>query len=258
MKTLFTITGLLAVLTINAQSYKLTPQGNSAETTLVIKEFYADLVIEGVTGGELIIETSDYEGIPDKAKGLKPLSATGPENTGIGLSVHQEGNRIIVGAASRNANDGTYYLKVPKNMKLMADVNSWQAGDIVIKGMASDVEVKTQNADLRLENVTGPIIANSLSSDIVVVFSSVNQNSPTSLSSTSGDIDITLPATTKGNFSMSSISGEVYTDLDFKFGNDKDLTRFGGGMSAKASLNGGGVEISLKCISGDVYIRKAK
>lgn len=259
MKRLITI-ALLTTLTsvvLKAQEYTYKPTGNIAETKVVIKNFYADIKVEGTTGNEIIITADGYEGIPDKAKGLKPLSATGPENTGIGLNITQEGNEILISAASRNANDAEYTIRLPKNMKLRADLNTWQAGDFYVRGMTNEVEAKSQVSDLIFVDVTGPIIAHSLSSDIQVVFTTLNQSMPTSISSTSGDIDITIPANAKGNFFMGSVSGEVYTDVDFKFSDDKDLKRFGGGMSAKASLNGGGVEISLKSVSGDVFVRKA-
>lgn len=259
MKRIVTILTVIAVaFSAKAQlkQYQQKIDGASAETTLIIENLFADLVIEGSSTGELLIETDSYEGIPEKAKGLRPLSATGPENTGIGLNVTTSGGAITVSAASGNANDGTYIFRVPKNLKVRADLKSFQGGDLVIRNMTNEVEVKSMNGDLRFEDVTGPIVANSLSSDIEVVFSEVSQASPTSISSTSGDIDVTLPATTKGSFKMGSISGEIYTDLDFKFENDTDLKRIGGGMSANATLNGGGVEVSLKCISGDVYIRK--
>lgn len=238
-----------------AKEYKLSPKGDVSQTTIVIENLYADVIIEGTSGSEISIETDDYEGIPEKAKGLKPLSATGPENTGIGLSVQQEGNLIKISGASKKA-DGEYYFKVPKNIKLKVDLNSWQGGDFSATGLSNEVEVKTQNGDLDLKNITGPLVAYSLSGDIEVDFSTISQATPTSITTTSGDVDVTLPASTKGNFKLSSISGEIYTDMDFQFGNEEKMKRLGGGMSSEATLNGGGVEITLKSISGDVYIRK--
>ena len=122
--------------------------------------------------------------------------------------------------------------------------------------MSSEIEIESKIGDIKLANVSGPVVANSLSSDIEVSFSALSQASPTSISSTSGDIDITLPSSTKGTFALKSMSGEVYTDLDFDIEEKDNLRRWGGGMSANANLNGGGVEISLRCISGDIYLRK--
>jgi len=260
MKKTYLIVAMICFLAFagKAQTFTLTPKGDISQTVLDIKNLYADnIIIEGVSSNEIKIETDDYEGIPDKAKGLKPLSATGPENTGIGLSVQQEGNRITVSGASRNA-DGEYRFSVPKNMMLVVDLNNWQAGDLTIKGMAGEVEAHSQNGDIRFENVTGPLVVKTLSSDIEVIFSSVSQKSPTSIFSTSGDIDIVIPEATKGSFEMSTTSGEIYTDLNFKFPEEKEMSRFGGAVSGSATLNGGGVELSLRSISGDIFIRKAK
>lgn len=259
MKRLYTTLIMVTTLIWSsiAQEYKYTPKGDISSTVILIENLNADVIIEGVSSNEITITTQDYEGIPEKAKGLKPLSATGPENTGIGLSVTQDGNTIRITGASRKA-DGEYHFKVPKNIKLKANMNSWQSGDFVAMGLSNEVEVKSQNSDLVLKNITGPLVAYALSGDIAVVFSTVSQSTPTSISSTSGDVDITMPASTKGNFKMGTVSGEIYTDVDFKFAEEEDMKRMGGGMSANATLNGGGVEISLKSVSGDVYIRKSK
>ena len=258
MKNLLTIViclGLFGLKAQNASTFKMKPNGQ--DVTVEIKNLSSDIKIEGTDLPEIVIESSGYKGIPEKAKGLKPLSAYGEENTNIGLYVKQEGNIVIIAAASGSANDADYLLKLPKNLKLKVDYKSFQSGDVEVSNMANEVEVQSQIAEVKLINVTGPIVAHSLSADILVIFTQLNQNSPTSISSTSGDIDITLPAVTKGNFKMSSTSGEVYTDMNFEFGEEKELNRWGGGMSANATLNGGGVEVALRCISGDIYVRKA-
>jgi len=232
-------------------------KGNAAETWLVIENLSSDLKIEGTSESDIRIESKNYEGLPEKAKGLKPLSATGPENTGIGLSLTQEGNTISLSGAHREADKADYILYLPKSLKLKIDYNSWQAGDVLVKGMAGEVEAKSQIGDLEFVDITGPIVAHTLSSDLEVTFSSISGTSPTSLSSTSGDIDVTLPTSTKGTFRMSTVSGGVYTGFDFDFGEETKIRRVGG-QNATGTLNGGGVEVSLKTVSGDIYVRKAE
>lgn len=256
---------LLAVLVLfgalmgaQAQEFTFKPTGALPETKVVITNMAADLEIVGIDGSELKITAMEYEGVPDKAKGLRPLSAIGPENTGIGLSVTQSGNEVKISGASRDANEGSYLLRIPKSMKLYVEYMSWEAGDVLITGMTNEVEAKSQVGDLAFKQVTGPIVASTLSSDIEVVFSSLSQVSATSLNSTSGDIDVSMPGTSKGTFSMGSISGEVYTDLDFQIKGEEGLTRFGGGMNVEATLGGGGVDVSIRTISGDIYVRKSK
>lgn len=258
MKKLFlTLAAIALVATVNAQRYEMTPSGNTSELTVYLGNLYADLEIVG-TNSELVrITALDYEGLPEKAKGLKPLSATGPDNTDIGLHVKQEGSDVTISGASRKSDDGEYKIELPAKVKLVIEYNSFQAGDIKVRDMSGEVEASSKVGDLEFENITGPLVANSLSSDISIVFTSVSQASPTDVSSTSGDIDVTLPENTKGDFQMKTVSGEVYTDLDFDFGEKESKPNFwGGGMSAEATLNGGGVQINLKSISGDIFIRK--
>ncbi|MCP4460203.1 MAG: DUF4097 domain-containing protein [Cytophagales bacterium] len=252
------ITGLviLAALSVQAQEYKYAVKGNAAETWVNIEQLAADLSIEGTSGSEIKIVTKDYDGLPEKAQGLKALNASGSvDNTDVGLSVVQDGNTITITSANREANDSEYTIYLPKALNLKVDYHHWSAGDLLIKGMAGQVEAKAFSGDLELIDVTGPITANTLSSDLVISFSSLSQSSPSSLSSTSGDIEISMPSSVKGTFKMSSMSGGVYTDLDFDMGEEKETRRIVGSNST-GKLNGGGVEVLLRTISGDVYIRK--
>ncbi|MFY0688351.1 MAG: DUF4097 family beta strand repeat protein [Cyclobacteriaceae bacterium] len=255
-KVLIIICITMSVAGLHAQEFKIKPDGTLAEITVSIQNLYGDIKVIGTNEGEVRIVSDGYEGIPEKAQGLKPLSATGPENTGVGLFVKEEGGQLIIAGAHRRADDASYEIYLPKNMKLKIDYNSFQAEDVAVSGMANEVEIRSQVGDLVIESVTGPIVANTLSGDIEVIFSELAQGSPTSISSTSGDLDITLPASSKGTFAMSSMSGEVYTDLNFEMDEEGDMKRVGGGMSLEANLNGGGVEVSLKCLSGDIFIRK--
>jgi DUF4097 and DUF4098 domain-containing protein YvlB len=112
--------------------------------------------------------------------------------------------------------------------------------------------------DIMLTNVNGPLVIWTLSSDILIHYNDLSQSGPHSISSTSGEIDITLPGNSKGTFDMKSISGEIYSDLDMQFPEKDELRHVGGQLQAKATLNGGGVDFNINSISGDVFMRKAK
>jgi hypothetical protein len=252
---------LLLILTaagVAAGEYTFIPKGTVADLTVRVENLFSDLVIEGGPSSEIRVMADDYEGMPEKAAGLMPLSARGPDNTGIGLNISQEADVITISGTHRNRANTDYRIILPTAIRLKISYGSFQTDDVTIKGMASEVEIKSQVGDLDFIDVTGPIIASTMSGDIGVIFAAVAQSSPTSISSVSGDIDITLPESAKGTFTMNTISGEVYTDLDFDMDRNSGLKRFGGGMSANATLNGGGVNITLRSVSGDIFIRKAK
>jgi DUF4097 and DUF4098 domain-containing protein YvlB len=67
-------------------------------------------------------------------------------------------------------------------------------------------------------------------------------------------VDVTVPAKAGVDVEMSNISGNMYTDFDLATDN-KDMKRVGGN-SVHATLNGGGTELKLHNISGNIYLRK--
>jgi DUF4097 and DUF4098 domain-containing protein YvlB len=67
-----------------------------------------------------------------------------------------------------------------------------------------------------------------------------------------------MPSATKANLALRSISGEIYTDFDLNLGKGPDNMSRVGGQTVSGNINGGGPTLSLKTISGDIFVRKAK
>ena len=247
----------LTAFQVCAQEFSYTPKGRVSELTVEIQNLFSDLVIEGNSTVEIKVFADDYEGRPERAEGLRPLSATGTDNTGIGLNISQSGDTVRISGTHRSANNSDYHISLPSEIKLRIDYGGFRSDDIVIKDMRNEVEIKSMVGDLVFDNVTGPIVASTISSDIDVVFTDLNQSSPTSITSISGDIDITLPQRNKASLQLSSTSGEIYTDLEFDTViNNGGNRHFRIGTSASTQLNGGGVEFAVKSVSGDIFIRK--
>jgi len=93
-----------------------------------------------------------------------------------------------------------------------------------------------------------------ISGDINISFSEVSKDKPISIASVSGEIDITVPAKTAMDLEMETISGNMYSDFDFQAG-DKPIRRVGG-STVNTQLNGGGVDLKLHTVSGNIYLRK--
>lgn len=249
---------LMAALSNQAMAQQYTHQlGNSAENGIEFSLSRSEIFIEGYDGNEVVIENTDYEAPPERAKGLRPLYGGGKDNTGIGLSVEEKNGVLkVVQASSR---DGEFKVKIPNNVRLLVEEVNWGGGDISVKNHNGEIEIKSKNGDTILENITGPVIASSTSGDMEITFSGVSSATPTSISLVSGYIDVTMPASTKANLNLSSISGEIYTNMDLSMKGDKeDMERLGGGHEIEGALNGGGVEMDLKSVSGDIYLRKAE
>lgn len=259
MKTLILlgISALWCITHAQAQEYK-TKLTNAKDRKVTIEMAAASLKIEGHNSDEVIIQaTSGFEAPPERAKGLKPIYYNAVDNSGIGLAVTTENNGLKIEKATRK--DVKYILKLPRKVGVLFQQTNWQGSNITISNMDGDLEIKTNNADIDLNNVTGPVVANTTNGEIKIVYSSLSQEKPTAISTISGPIDITLPASTKANMQLQSISGEMYTDFDLGMKNSKDgMSRVGGGHKIEGTTNGGGVEMQLKTINSNIYIRKQK
>lgn len=242
---------------VQAQEYK-TKLTNAKDQKVTIDIDAGDIKIEGYAGDEVSIQAvSGYEAPPERAKGLKPLYYSAVDNTGIGLAVTPMNGGLKIEKASRKA--VKYTIRVPRKVAILYQQLNWQSSEVAISNVDGDLEVRTNNASIDLTNVTGPIVANTTNGEIKVLFSSVSQEKPTAISTINGAIDITLPASTKSTLKLSSISGEMYTDFDLGLKNTKDgLSRVGGSHHIEGTTNGGGVDIQLKTINSNIFIRKQK
>ena len=241
---------------VYAQEYraKLT---NAKDHKVTIEMDAGDLKIEGYNGDEVIIEASGYEAPPERAKGLKALYNAAVDNSGIGLAVTPEKGGLKIEKATRKPIN--YTVRVPRKVAILYQQTNWLTGSLTIRNMDGDLEVRTNNGGISLQNVTGPVVANSTNGEIKVVYSSLSQEKPSAISTINGPVDITLPSNAKANMKLRSIHGEMYTDFDLAVKNAKEgLAKIGGGNNIDGAANGGGVELSLNTINSNIYIRKQK
>lgn len=245
--TLFAFTCILALST-NAQSDYRKPLTGIEWVKI---ESNAKITIKTHDKNEILIKVSSLEPIPERAKGLKLVGVGGEDNTAVGFSVVQSGNNLVVQNV-RKSQEAEIFLPKSQNVSV---TNSWD-GDIHIEGFSGEVEANANlNGGLSLKNLSGPITAYSLNENIKVEFETINQQAPIVLSTTNGDIDVSLPGTTPANLFLDSLNGDVYSNFDLSRP-DKNGLKSISGRNIKGSINNGGVEIKLKSINGNIYLRK--
>ena len=250
---IITLAGVLAAQTGHAQDYKLKLSGKDRKIVLDMQG--SDVTVEGIDGNELVIRGNGFEEAPKRAEGLRPIYNSAVDNTKIGLSVTQTDNTVRIVRASRK--DANYVIQVPHKSAVQFNQTNWNSGDLVVRDLSGDLEVNMKSGDMKLTNVAGPVVANTISGDIQVRFAAMRP-APSSISTVSGDVDVSMPANTKATMKLRSVSGEVYTDFDMSVGKGQDELRHVGGQVVDGSINGGGTAVSLKTVSGDIYLRKAK
>ncbi len=232
--------------------------GTDQQVQLILNK--GKIKVEGYNGKEIAIKAIHYEQPPKRAKGLRPLYNNAQDNTGIGLSVTEKAGAILIQEASK---EGEYIIRLPENIRLSVEQLNWGGEDIEVRNMKSEIEVKAKNANVRLLDVEGPIVANSTSGEIEIVYSSLKPDVANLISVVSSEVDITLPANSKASLKLKSITGEIYTDLDMQMKQQekdgKQMRYVGGGKTIEGTINGGGsTEVSIQTVSSNIYLRKAQ
>ena len=236
----------------SSDDYRVTVQ-NTKDGKITLNDFSGDLPVEGYNGTEIIVTSDRGHETPSRAKGLKPVYADGTDNTGIGVSIEKNGNQITLQCLLPITQSANYKIKVPDNFSVKVDNECGHSGDVTISNMKGEVEVKNCQ-DIKLKNVTGPLVLSTISGDINLDFSEVSKDKPVSINSISGEIDVTLPSKAGVDVEMETISGGIYSDFDFS--SDKKTLRRIGGNNIKGQLNGGGVDFKITNVSGNIYLRK--
>lgn len=252
MKKLNTLIILLAMTVIAyGQDFTL-----AHSTGKLIVEEVDELTIEGYNGTEIIF-SGDRDGeVNERAAGLKLINSLGiDDNTGLGINVKEEGNDVHVTGLG-NANDGRVTIKLPQNMDVYYSHSDYKGGELIIQNIAGEIEVSAAYNDVHLINVTGPMAVKSIYGEIEAVFSTLSQEGSISLNSSYNLIDVTLPSSAGINLNMSTPYGNIYSDVDVNIeAGDDDMRRIST-KKVKGTVNGGGVEVTIKSGYEDIYLRK--
>ncbi len=255
-----------------------------------------DITITGYSGREVRIKATasnpkalSTEDDP-KAKGLKRVAGTGfsvstvrdenavvitrPLNTRTTLDIQVPiATSVKIGGAPANTETGGI-LDIPGfvlNSVFNAGANPGRVleGDITVENISGELEIGTLDGDINLKNVSGAAVVSCLDGSITASFRAVPDNRPMAFSTIDGDVDVTIPERTRATISANNVDGGVYTDFELEtitVGSRKEDKGPQGpgaiigmiGNTVRGKINGGGADVSLKTIDGNIYIRRGK
>lgn len=177
----------------------------------------SNLSVEGYDGKDIIFSTvSKQENKNDpRASGLRPLSAVGFDNTGIGISVTEKENLTVVSPIEREL---TLKVKLPKTVALSFKTTGFANGDstvITLSNIQSEIDASTQYEHVSLKNVSGPVSLKTLYGNIEGKLTPTFKG-PISLVSVYGFIDVTVPENTKADMAINTTYETLYAAKDLK------------------------------------------
>lgn len=218
-------------------------------------ESKTDVTVKTHSGNQLLIKGGEAHKTPKRAEGLKLVGDSGTDNTNVGFYVIKEGNNLIVRNLQKHSSGkATVYL--PESQNISVRTKGTGDSDIEISGFTGEIEATVElNGGIEVTDISGPITANTLNGNVEISFTKVSQNSPITVFSTNGALDINLPEDTPADLSMGTINGDIYTNFDLVFPEKNGLKSVSTHKVIQA-INGGGVNFQLKTINGNIYLRK--
>ncbi|MDF7812341.1 DUF4097 family beta strand repeat-containing protein [Hymenobacter sp. YC55] len=231
-----------------------------------VKLVGGSITVVGYSGKDVVIDATSRAGrqsnrnAPAAAAGMKRIETS----NSFDLTADENNNEVSIKTNSwKNPID--LVIKVPQRFSLQ--VGTVQHGDITVENVAGELEVSNVNGAIQLNQVSGSAVANTVNGAIKATFKNVTAGAPMAFSTVNGQVDITLPSTAKAGLKLKSDYGDIYSDFDLV--TEKTAANVArtnqGGMSrvtvdnwTYGKINGGGAEIMMKTLHGNIYIRKAK
>ncbi|ADB40613.1 DUF4097 family beta strand repeat-containing protein [Spirosoma linguale] len=223
----------------------------------------------GYSGKDVVIDITsspkrgrrDDDDRPDQSSnGMKRIT------TGVPLDVSaEEKNNTVNVHANTMKQTVDLTIKVPQRFSLK--VSTINNGTIEVENVSGTLEATNVNGYIHLTNIAGSAVANTVNGNLIATFKSIDSGTPMAFSTLNGNVDVTFPASVKANSKLKSDRGDIYSDFDIDVDKNQpkvSRTNQSGMYQVKiedwvyGKINGGGPEVMMKNMNGNIYIRKAK
>lgn len=185
------------------------------------------------TKGRVLVKTSGGRIALGKISGKVSARTSGGKITLEGstgdATLHTSGGDILIGMV-----DGDIEART-------------SGGNITVDAVHGNLEASTSGGGLHFRNVNGNLNGRTSGGSIEAELTA-QVSEPVELYTTGGNIKLAIPADLKANIAASTFGGRVYTELP--------VTLRGkiGNAFLNGSLNGGGPEVNLKTMGGNIEI----
>ncbi|AKD57635.1 DUF4097 family beta strand repeat-containing protein [Spirosoma radiotolerans] len=238
--------------------------------TLHVGLINGSIHVIGYTGKDVVIDivANPKRGRRDDNDDRPERSANGMKRIGTGspldVSAEERNNTVNINAnTTRQTVDLT--IKVPQRFSLK--VSTVNNGTIEIENVSGNLEATNVNGYIHLANIAGSAVANTVNGNLIATFKAIDSDTPMAFSTLNGNVDVTFPASVKANSKLKSDRGDIYSDFDIDVDKNQpkvSRTSQSGMYQVKiedwvyGKINGGGPEVMMKNMNGNIYIRKAK
>ncbi len=247
---------------------------NTSENTLVIKNVFGSINVQGYNGDKVIVEVKRTI----KAKSQEDLELGKNE---LQLKVTTESDRVILRPDAPFIDfdeEGLRYqwcdreewnyehsldfeVRVPNRVKI--HVGTINDGEVLVKNMSGpSLKVSNINGGITLDNVTGTTDLNCINGDVTITYVR-NPSKDSKYYSLNGDINVTYQQGLSANVSFKTMNGEFFTDFaiarqftETKRSTESGKAKFRYEATPKLQIGNGDVALDFETLNGDVYLKK--
>lgn len=234
---LFSLIALLAPLVVasgaraDASTSSIKFSDPSKPGTLRILLAGGALSIQGADASAVTV-TSDTPAHPPAPRpdGLRVLTEASS------FSLSEKGNVVTLdaGAAGWFGSPSRLQIAVPRNTNVIV-ANSFD-GNITCGGTTGDIDVRSLNGQVRLQDVRGSALVETTNGAITADIRALHAGKPLSFTSTNGAVLLRVPAEAKANVRLRTQNGTILTDFD-----ERALVTQVEGTPGGAHHSGGGI-----------------
>ena len=220
------------------------------------------ITVMGYEGKDIVIttQTEERHKANKEVNGMRRLDGSSAAD----IKAEEKNNKVTVSAEmARRVN---LVIKVPQSGGTL-NLSSVNDGNIMVSNVNAEMEISNTNGGIKISNVSGSVVANTTNGNVSVSFKSIDPKAAMAFTSLNGNVDVTFPAGLKANVKLKTDRGNIYTDFDVvNEARKPDVTRTAkdGMYSLKiddwvyGKIDGGGPEMLMKTMNGNIYVRKAK
>jgi len=184
--------------------------------------------------------------------------------SGLNVSAEERNNNIEVNGGLSKLSG--IIVKVPAGLTSL-QLSAVSDGSISVSGISGALEINNVNGPISVKDAVGSVVANTVNGAVTVNFKSVDAKAPMAFSTLNGNVDVTFPADIKTSVKLKTDRGGVFTDYEVAIDKSQPATKkteenhmykLSIDEWVYGKINGGGPEVMMKTMNGDIYIRKAK
>lgn len=274
---------LTAIQCAKAQQEKFTEQikkeipfSNNTENSLVIKNVFGSISVEGYNGSQIILEvekTITADNATDLELGKQELK----------LKIIQEADRVVLHPDApyiqfdkdnlrynwcNNYKEPQYEhklnfkVKVPNSIKI--DVSTVNNGEVLVENTKGDMVIaENVNGGITLTNITGKTRVDCINGGVNISYAD-NPKSSSRYYSLNGDINISYQKALSANISFKSMNGEIFTDFEInkqftktdKKESSENRAKYKYEVKPIVQIGNGQVDFDFETLNGNVFIKK--